>query len=362
MNPTSSKPVRYDEYLKIEQLLSLQTRVSELKGRAAHDEMLFIIIHQVYELWFKQILFELDRVLGVFSQNPVPDSDLHLVNRALERMNEIMRILVQQVTVIETMTPFDFLDFRNDLYPASGFQSLQFRILETKLGLSSDKRVQFAGSSYLHHLPPDQRKTIESEMQKTSLKEALEKWLERTPFVSEGTYDFWNEYFASVKKLFHEDMEMVNKNPRLNDEEKKQSLARLESSLAQFKALESDNEFAKLKQAGLFEMSRKATLSALFIMIYSDQPILHNPHQIMDHLQDLDEALSQWRARHALMAHRMIGAKIGTGGSSGADYLQKTATHQKLFSDFFNLSTFLIPRSRIPKLPDSVKQKMGFKS
>lgn len=356
----STKPVRYDEYLKVDELLGLQTRISELKGRPAHDEMLFIIIHQVYELWFKQILFELDRVLGVFHKNPVPDSDLHSVNRALERINEIFRILVQQVSVIETMTPFDFLDFRNDLYPASGFQSLQFRLLETKLGLSSQKRVQFAGSSYLHHLPADQRTKIETEMQKPSLKEGLEKWLERTPFVSEGTFDFWQAYFQNVNTMFQDDMEMVRKNPRLTEEEKKQSLQRLEMSLSQFKTLESDTEFEKLRSVGTFEMSRKAILSALFILIYSDEPILHNPHQIMDHLQDLDESITQWRSRHALMAHRMIGTKIGTGGSSGADYLQKTVSQQKLFSDFFNLSTFLIPRSKIPKLPESLKKKMGF--
>jgi tryptophan 2,3-dioxygenase len=354
------KPVRYDEYLKISDLLNLQDRISEQKGRPAHDEMLFIIIHQVYELWFKQILFELDRIQHIFSHNPVPDADLQLVNRGLERINEIMRILVQQVSVIETMTPFDFLDFRNDLYPASGFQSLQFRILETRLGLSSQKRVQFAGSSYLHHLPADQKTLIEKEMQKPSLKESLEKWLERTPFVSEGTFDFWSEYFKSVQKLFQEDMDLVKRNPRLTEAEKQASLNRLEVSLQQFKSLESDQEFAKLNESGFFEMSRKAILSALFIMIYSHQPILHNPHQMMDHLQDLDESLTQWRSRHALMAHRMIGSKIGTGGSSGADYLSKTASQQKMFSDFFNLSTFLIPRSRIPKLPEHLKKKMGF--
>ncbi|MFN9066654.1 MAG: tryptophan 2,3-dioxygenase family protein, partial [Bdellovibrionales bacterium] len=85
----NEKPVRYDEYLKVSQLLNLQDRVSEQKGRPAHDEMLFIIIHQVYELWFKQILFELDRIQLIFSHNPVPDADMHTVNRGLERINEI---------------------------------------------------------------------------------------------------------------------------------------------------------------------------------------------------------------------------------------------------------------------------------
>ena len=353
-------PVRYDEYLKLSQLLGAQERISETKGRPAHDEMLFIIIHQVYELWFKQILFELNSILKVYNQNPVPEGSMAQVVRGLNRINEIFRILVQQVSVLETMTPFDFLDFRDDLYPASGFQSLQFRLLETKLGLSSKKRLQFAGSNYLNHLPPDQRTVIENEMKEPSLKESLETWLERTPFVSEGTFDFWNQYFAAVKNMIESDIELVQKNPRLNDDDKKVSVSRLEMSLKQFEMLSGDSDYQKLQDTGFFEMSRKAILSALFILIYRDEPILHKPFEVIDALQDLDESMTQWRSRHAMMAHRMIGTRIGTGGSSGGDYLQKAAGQHKIFTDFFNLSTFLIPRSQIPKLPDSLKKKMGF--
>lgn len=352
--------VRYDTYLQLEKLLQAQTRVSELKGRPAHDEMLFIIIHQVYELWFKQILFEFDRILEIYRQPQIPESSLGTVVRGLHRVNEIFRLLVQQVSVLETMTPFDFLDFRDDLYPASGFQSLQFRVLETKLGLSQQRRLLFAGSPYLNHLAKDQREQIEEIMKQPSLKEGLEKWLERTPFVSDGTFDFWNQYFGSVSRMLHHDMEMVQKNPRLSEEEKKPSISRLETSLQQFRHLESDTEYKKLQEAGIFELSRKAILSALFIMIYRDEPVLHNPFQILNALQDLDESITQWRQRHALMAHRMLGTKIGTGGSSGAEYLAKTAQHHKIFTDFFNLSTFLIPRSKIPALPQELRKKMGF--
>jgi tryptophan 2,3-dioxygenase len=353
-------PVRYDQYLKIDQLLSAQERISETKGRPAHDEMLFIIIHQVYELWFKQILFELESILNVYEKVPVPEASLGQVVRGLNRINEIFRILVQQVSVLETMTPFDFLDFRDDLYPASGFQSLQFRLLETKLGLSGTKRIPFAGASYLNHLPPDQRTVIEKVMQQPSLKDSLEAWLERTPFVSEGTFDFWNQYFSSVKNMIESDIELVKKNPRLSDDDKKVSVGRLETSLKQFEMLSGDQDYKKLQETGFFEMSRKAILSALFILIYRDEPILHKPFEVIDLLQDLDESMTQWRSRHAQMAHRMIGTRIGTGGSSGGDYLQKAAGQHKIFTDFFNLSTFLIPRSKIPQLPESLKKKMGF--
>ena len=124
--------------------------------------------------------------------------------------------------------------------------------------------------------------------------------------------------------------------------------------------LASDETYQPLKDQGFFEMSRKAILSALFILIYRDEPILHKPFEVIDALQDLDETMTQWRSRHAQMAHRMIGTRIGTGGSSGGDYLQKAASQHKIFTDFFNLSTFLIPRSQIPKLPDALKKKMGF--
>jgi tryptophan 2,3-dioxygenase len=353
-------PVRYDEYLKLNQLLSAQEPISDKMGKPAHDEMLFIIIHQVYELWFKQILFELNSILGVYRMNPVPESSMGQVVRGLNRINEIFRILIQQVSVLETLTPFDFLDFRDYLYPASGFQSLQFRLLETKLGLSSKKRIDFAGSHYTNHLPPDQKTFIEQEMKNPSLKESLESWLERTPFVSEGTFDFWNQYFACVQNMFEADIETVKKNPRLSEEDKKVSIGRLEMSLKQFEMLSQDKDYTKLQEAGFFEMSRKAILSALFILVYRDEPILHKPFEVINSLQDLDESITQWRSRHAMMAHRMIGTRLGTGGSSGGDYLAKTAAQHKIFTDFFNLSTFLIPRSKIPVLPESLKKKMGF--
>src|SRR5690606_31290490 len=119
----------------------LQTRRSEAIGKPAHDEYLFIIVHQAYELWFKQILIELDSVIELFSQNPVSESSMGVIVSRLQRIETILKLLVQQVDVIETMTPMDFLDFREFLYPASGFQSLQFRLVEMKLGLKRDQRL-----------------------------------------------------------------------------------------------------------------------------------------------------------------------------------------------------------------------------
>jgi len=126
-------PLTYNSYLKIEELLSLQ----ELKSPDEHDETLFIIIHQSYELWFKQILHELD-----FIVKRIKTGDIPRVIHNLKRINTIFKVLVHQIDILETMTPLEFLSFRDYLESASGFQSHQFRELEYVLGLKSDIHLQ----------------------------------------------------------------------------------------------------------------------------------------------------------------------------------------------------------------------------
>jgi tryptophan 2,3-dioxygenase len=139
------EPLYYGDYLGLGKVLNAQepksgevwrvpestdsTSTSVPKSVAAHEEMLFIVTHQAYELWFKQILHELDSILDIFKQVPVPESLLTLVVTRLDRIAVIQTVLLQQITVLETMSPLDFLDFRDYLYPASGFQSVQFRLV-----------------------------------------------------------------------------------------------------------------------------------------------------------------------------------------------------------------------------------------
>src|SRR5262245_64937498 len=137
--------LHYADYLKLSTLLASQQPESAQHGRPAHDEMLFIIVHQAYELWFKQILHELDRIQADFGGDVVEDEYLGRVVHALDRVNEILKLLIQQLEVLETMTPLDFLDFRDFLFPASGFQSAQFRLIEIRLGLARGMRSQYAG-------------------------------------------------------------------------------------------------------------------------------------------------------------------------------------------------------------------------
>jgi len=123
----ADKPLTYGTYLRVPQLLELQ---KSLSSPAHHDEALFIIIHQVYELWFKLILHEVDSAAAEIEQDHVYEG-----TRLLRRVVEIQRLLIHQVRILETMRPQDFLGFRYHLNPASGFQSIQFREVEFLLGL-----------------------------------------------------------------------------------------------------------------------------------------------------------------------------------------------------------------------------------
>ena len=138
----------YRNYLNLDALLNAQKLISEKRGKTAHDEMLFIITHQVYELWFKQILFEIDSIFEVFHAQVIDESQVGIAVSRLHRINEIIQLLIDQIKILETMTPMDFLEFRDYLNPASGFQSAQFRLIENKLGLNSNTRIKFGQNSY----------------------------------------------------------------------------------------------------------------------------------------------------------------------------------------------------------------------
>ena len=133
---TDTRPdaaVTYASYLKVDELLSLQQPRS---SGPEHDEMLFIVIHQVYELWFKEILHEIDRVVALLTRD-----DSHRVQHTLKRVLTILKVMVAQLDILETMTPLEFLSFRERLEAASGFQSDQFRQLEFVLGAKSPQAI-----------------------------------------------------------------------------------------------------------------------------------------------------------------------------------------------------------------------------
>ena len=152
--------VHYINYLELDKVLDSQHPISKDKGNEAHEEMLFIIIHQTYELWFKQILHEVNSAMELFKADKIDESNLGVVVSRLERVNKIMTTLVGQLDILETMTSLDFLDFRHYLSPASGFQSHQFRKLEVMLGLKIKKRHQFGGCPYHSQFEGEKKEEI----------------------------------------------------------------------------------------------------------------------------------------------------------------------------------------------------------
>ena len=356
----TTKKLSYGDYLNLDQLLDLQKLKSTESGQSVHDEMLFIIIHQAYELWFKQILHELDSALDMFKGNYVQEENLGTVVTRFDRIIEIQKLLVNQIGILETMTPMDFLEFRDLLTPSSGFQSTQFRLIENKLGMQAEDRIQYGKQRYNKFLDEDDSKKVLESEGEFSLFSLLEKWLERTPFLQMDEFNFWASYQTAVEEMIKGDIERINANTQFDEETQKNSLKQYESIQHTYDALFDKKKYVQMQKEGHRRLSQKATLGALFIQLYRDEPILQLPHRLLTQLINIDQLFTSWRNRHRLLVFRMIGVKIGTGGSTGHAYLKKTAEKHSVFSDFANLSTYIIPRSSLPVLPKELKKELGF--
>ncbi len=221
--------------------------------------MLFIIIHQVYELWFKQLLHELDAAVRAMDRD-----DLLRVAKYFRRIHTIQRLLEQQIDVLETMSPQEFNQFRDNLNPASGFQSVQFREMEFACGLRRP--------DVMKHLELDAaaRARLERRLSEPSLYDHVRDLLRRRGFAADSSED-------------------------------------------------------------VLETFRR---------IYTDESKYYDLHLLLEDLIEFDERLLLWRGRHIRMVERMIGHKMGTGGSAGVDYLARTLDN-RIFPELWNVRTFL---------------------
>jgi tryptophan 2,3-dioxygenase len=355
----------YADYLQLDKVIGaqkLESAKGKIKGhpKGHHDEMLFIIVHQVYELWFKQILHELSFISGVFNQSFIAESELSQAVAKADRIISIQNLLMQQIDVLETMTPMDFLEFRHLLVPASGFQSVQFREIEIRMGLSTNKRFSVDRHYFLGRLSTQHRKHLEKVETEKSLIQLLEEWLVRMPFTQEKQFDFWKSYKQSVEEMMKQEKFIIESVPHFQKAQKEAQLVNFESTKTTFEMLFDQKKWMKLQKEGKKKLGQKATLNALFIMLYREAPILNMPFRLLTSLMNIDENFTTWRYRHALLAKRMLGSKVGTGGSSGHQYLKNAADHNRVFEDFFNLSTFIIPRQMLPKLPKALQKSMDF--
>ena len=353
--------IHYRNYLQLDKILSAQNLRSEVQEEhAAHDEMLFIIVHQTYELWFKQIIHELQSVVELFRLEKVDERTIGNSIIRLERVIDIQKILVDQIGIMETMTPLDFLDFRKYLFPASGFQSFQFRKIENLLGLETPQRMTYNGCPYSSVFTPEREEELMQMEKDTSLFEAIEDWLERTPFLNTGDFNFLEQYRKAVDRMLETEKKAIRDSAYLTEHEVEMRIKMLEGTDNYFSVVLDKEKYVKLQKQGEIKMSYEATISALFINLYRDEPLLHLPFRLLTCIIEIDDALTTWRYRHAQMVLRMLGNKMGTGGSSGHTYLNATAQKHMIFKDLHNISTLLIPRSELPTLPDDLTQQLNY--
>ncbi|MBA3827388.1 MAG: tryptophan 2,3-dioxygenase [Taibaiella sp.] len=343
MEPKNRAPVYYSDYLQLDKILTAQTPESGKEGIKADDEMLFIIIHQAYELWFKQILHELDIVRAIFIQPNIHNNapDMYNTVHRLKRICKILEIAVSQMSVMETMTPLDFLDFRDLLRPASGFQSIQFKMIEAGLGLEFDDR--FGKGYYLSQLKEEDLQKVKKAETELSLATLINKWLERMPFIQSDKY--WQK--SSGKKSFWSLYREAYVSSLLPQEQ---------NNVVAFDMLfRKDVEYPKERK-----FSREANRSALFIMLYRDYPLLHMPYELLSTLLEIDELLGLWRYRHIHMVQRTIGKRVGTGGSTGTDYLKSAADSHAIFKELAEFTSYLMPRQYLPELPENIVEHLGY--
>lgn len=375
----------YSDYLLLDQLLSCQKPITRTKftlhrQTEVHDEHLFIITHQTYELWFKQIIFELDSVRELLNNDQVDEANMLKISSRLDRIKKIFAILVEQFSILETMTPLDFMDFRDYLAPASGFQSYQFRLIENKLGIKNENRFNYKPNQdnqpYLEVFKDRQCiESIKKSEREPSLFGLIQRWLERTPGLEKDGFDFLSKYGDAVNKMLDDEMDVIDEGAkqiqRLKAAGKIES-GDIERAEGQLKTMRDEigkkkllylpildqEEYMKRNQ---FRFSHSAMQGALMISLYRDEPRFNQPYQLLVTLMDIDSLLTKWRQNHAQMVLRMIGSDtLGTGGSSGYQYLRATQTPRyNVFLDLFNLSTYLLPKERIPELTPIMRRRLS---
>ncbi len=339
----SDNVLYYWDYLRLDDILNAQHPKSAERGREVHDEFFFIVVHQTYELWFKQIIVELDTVRAIFADQTVDDRGLSIALSRLARINAIQRLLVHQLDVLETLTPLDFLEFRSLLLPASGFQSVQFRLIENKFGLPQHARITIEGHDYSSTLRGDHVELLKRSETEPSLFDNVNRWLSRTPFVTVGDDRFISDYCGVVRARHDATRATLAAHP--------EQLAMFEASLKKFDAVLDESAWNEEIGRGSRRLSYAAFMGALQIFLYRDEPVFHLPSRVLTAIIDIDEVLTLWRQRHALMAHRMLGRLTGTAGS-GYDYLDETARRYSPFRDLFDVSTYLLPRDLLPPWRD----------
>lgn len=350
----------YWEYLGLDQLLSLQGGLDGDESRLMPDELHFIVVHQVFELWFKLILRELRLARDHLSAPHVPEEHVPYVVHHLRRVNTIANLMVAQFGVMETLTPQDFLDFRAKLVPASGFQSFQMREIEILLGLNKEQRTDKDFGDPLEALKRFAMKSptggmalerIDAVQKELTLRDALHIWLHRTP-IQGSTPDEPGDEEVVAGFIDHYLLAQAESHTTQLDRLVHVGALGRQAAVAKFKLAEAQaREFLTGAEVPEAERSRTRRIRAaiLFIESYRELPLLAWPRLLLDAVVELESSLVLFRTRHARMVERVIGRRVGTGGSAGVDYLDRTAQN-RIFTELWSVRTMLLPRADLPGL------------
>jgi tryptophan 2,3-dioxygenase len=355
-------PTTYWEYLALDSLLGLQGGIERDESALANDEVMFIVIHQIDELWFKLAIRELVSVRDLFAKNPVPEQALAAAVRGIRRLALLFVQLGGHFALMETMTTRDYLGFRDKLSPASGFQSAQLREVEILLGLEGRQRVPLSGEhdwlEALRHAdgrPSAGLERVNARLSDPpSLHDAVAAWLYRTPIQGSSSDDpgdadvvrgFVEAFLEAHEREVRGVMKLAVGDARTDAER-----AALEARYAN--ELTSAAAFMRAEDRPEDERATASRVRAalVFIESYRELPLLAWPREVLDGLVAMEQAFLVFRQRHARMVERVIGRRTGTGGSSGVDYLDSTALRYRVFRDLWAVRTVLLQKGALPPL------------
>jgi len=360
------KPTTYWEYLRLQELLSLQSGKDGEEAAQTNDEVLFIVVHQIDELWFKLALRELVSVRDLFHQNPVPEQSLASAVRGIQRLTLLFHQIGGHFALMETMTTRDYLGFRDKLSPASGFQSAQLREVEILFGLSNEERVPLGSDkTYIEALKyPDgsesyASKRVEARTKDTpSVHAVIEEWLFRTPIQGSRPEDADDDsavsaFVESFLAAHQSEVEIIIKASLAGNDDpddhallRKRYDAQVGSAAAFLRAEDVEDESSR-------QRIRRVRAAATFIESYRELPLLAWPREVIDSIVALEQAFLIFRQRHARMVERVIGRRTGTGGSTGVDYLDSTALRYRVFRDVWAVRTILLRQDALPPLSNA---------
>lgn len=354
-----AKPTAYWDYIRVEELLALQAGLAPKDDALSNDEVMFIVVHQIDELWFKLILRELESVRNLFAQQRVAEQSLSSAVRGIRRMETLLGLVAHHFALMETLTTRDYLSFRDKLTPASGFQSAQLREIEILLGLPDADRIPLGHEhSYVEALKDEGRETpayhrVQRRLADSpSLAEAVRGWLYRTPIQGsipeqpgdEGQVRAFLEAYLATHAGALEKAKALATTLALTDAD----VARLEQRYA--KEREGARAFLFAEDVDPAERRRVSRVRAalVFIESYRELPLLAWPREVIDAIVALEQAFVIFRQRHARMVERVIGRRTGTGGSAGVEYLDNTALKYRIFRDVWAVRTLLVQKSELP--------------